>query len=77
MKEFANENPDLADTMKTHLIFDLDDYGIWSDDYGRFLVKRASAISEELQKRVIPRDIDEHGQLSRADDYEGEMASFE
>ena len=77
MRVFANVNPDLADTMKTHLIADFDDHGIWSDDYDRFLDKRASAISAELHKRIIRRDIDEHGQVSRADDYEGEMASFE
>ncbi len=77
MKIFAGENPELADTMKTHLISELDDFGIWSDDYGRFLEKRASAISRELRKRVIPRDIDKHGQISRSDDFEEEMASFQ
>ena len=77
MNAFSNENPDLADTMKTHLISNLDDFGIWSDDYGLFLDRRASAISRELQKRIISRDIDEHGQVSRADDFEEEMASFE
>ena len=77
MKTFANGNPDLADTMRTHLITNLDDFGIWSDDYELFLYQRALAISRELQKRIISRDIDEHGQVSREDDFEEEMASFE
>ena len=77
MKTFANENPDLADTMRTHLITNLDDFGIWSDDYELFLGQRALAISRELQKRIISRDIDEHGQVSREDDFEEEVASFE
>lgn len=77
MRTFADENPELSVTMATHLISDLDDFGVWLDEYDLFLDKRASAISTELQKRIIPRDIDEHGQLSRADDFEEEMASYE
>ena len=77
MKAFATRNPDLADTMRTHLITDIDGFGIWSDNYDLFLDKRAAAISRELQRRIIPRDIDKQGQLSRADDFEEEMARFE
>ena len=77
MKTFAKGNPDLADTMRTHLIKNLDDFGIWSDDYELFLDQRALAISRELRKRIISREIDEHGQMSREDDFEEEMASFE
>lgn len=77
MKSFSKENSDLSDTMRSHLITDLDEFGILSDDYDLFLDKRASTISRELQSRIIPRDIDEHGQFSRADDFEEETASFE
>ncbi len=77
MRTFANGNPKLANTMRTHLITNLDDFGIWSNDYERFLDQRALAISRELRKRIISRDIDEHGQVSREDDFEEEMASFE
>jgi hypothetical protein len=75
MKAFIERNPVLADTMKAHLITDLDAFGIWSDDYDAFLNRRAAVISQELQKRLIRRAIDEHGQVSRADDFE-EMSSF-
>ena len=77
MKACATRNPDLADTMRTHLITDIDEFGIWSDNYDLFLNKRAAAISRELQRRIIPRGIDKQGQLSRADDFEEEMARFE
>lgn len=77
MKTFSIGNPDLTKTMRTHLITNLDDFGTWSNDYERFLDQRALAISRELRKRVISRDIDEHGQVSREDDFEEEMASFE
>lgn len=77
MKAFAEGNATLPDTMKTHLITDLDAFGIWSDDYDAFLNRRAAVISQELQKRLISRETDEHGQVSRADDFEEEMASFE
>ena len=54
MKEFEKENPDLSETMKTHLIDDLDDYGIWENDYDRFIEKRSQRILEELNQRLQP-----------------------
>ena len=39
--------------MKTHLIVDLNEFGIWDDDYGKFFENRIKAISEELGKRII------------------------
>jgi len=77
MKKFERENLDLSETMQTHLIIDLDKFGVWDDDYDRFLEKRSSEISKKLQKWIVKRDIDEHGQVSRVDDFEEEMTSFE
>ena len=53
MKEFKNNNSKISETMKTHLIYDLDEFGIWFDDYPKFLDKRADALSAEIKKRVI------------------------
>ena len=72
MKKFSNENPDISNAMNTHLINDLKDFGVWSDDYTTFLEKRAEAISAELGKRIIGRTIDEIGQVPRTDDIEEE-----
>ncbi|ABQ30008.1 DUF262 domain-containing protein [Acidiphilium cryptum] len=77
MKTFAKENDEIDVTMKTHLIEDLDKFGIWVDDYDAFLTMRSKAISRELKKRIIARDIDKQGQVSTANDLEEEAASFE
>jgi hypothetical protein len=54
MKKFAGENEKLEETMHTHLI-KLDEYGIWEDNFQRFMKKRAGWISRELHKRIISR----------------------
>lgn len=63
MTEFQDKNPNLADTMKTHLIGDLQDFGILDDDYKVFIHKRSIAISEQLKDRIIKRTVDDHGQV--------------
>lgn len=77
MKKFAKENVKLAKAMRSHLISDIEKYGINDDDYDLFLSKRATAISKELGKRLILRSIDEHGQSVRSDDLETELMSVE
>ena len=52
IQEFLNDNSDLPKTMKSHLISDLDDFGIKSNNYDVFLEKRAEVIFEELKKRI-------------------------
>jgi len=77
MQTFSGENNEIGEAMKTHLIDDLEKFGVWSDDYEKFLTMRSKAISRELKKRVIPREIDKQGQVSTANDLEEEVASFE
>ena len=69
MEDFAKENADLDRTMQSHLIR-LDSYGVWENDYEKFIRRRCKAISRELVKRVIRQDIDELGQVVQTDDYE-------
>jgi len=52
MKEFVDANPNLDEAMKTHLIMDLRDFGVWNDDYERFIAKRTQVIFDELSKRL-------------------------
>jgi len=52
MQEFKRTNPDLDEAVKTHLISDLDEFGVWNDDYERFLNKRGEKIVNELRKRI-------------------------
>lgn len=59
MRTFDKQNNHLYETMKTHLIYDLDEYGIWDDDYEKFFENRVNAISAELGKRIINQKIEE------------------
>ena len=58
MSSFKEQNVDLDRTMKTHLINNLDEFGVWNNDYDKFIDKRAQAIHDEIKKRIIIRDID-------------------
>lgn len=57
MTTFKQENKDLMKTMKTHLIDDLNIYGILTDDYDTFFDCRAQKISNELTKRIIQQPV--------------------
>jgi len=58
MKKFKDDNTELKATMETHLIDDLDSYGIWQDEYSVFFEKRVNKIQQELKKRLILRSYD-------------------
>jgi hypothetical protein len=77
MEEFAKTNTAIRETMQSHLINDLEAFGVWSDDYETFLRKRAVAVNEELKGRLIKRPVDAGGQSVRSDDVAEEMAAFE
>ncbi len=77
MKEFRSENRSIAATMRTHLIDDLDAFGVWSDDYEAFIRNRAELVSKELRKRVILRDDDRTIQQVRTDDAEEDPSTYE
>ena len=52
------ENEDLSKTMKTHLI-DLDNDGIWENDYDTFYQNRLDRVSKSLSKYIIPQETSE------------------
>ena len=52
MKSFSKKNDDIANTMKTHLIGDLDEFGIMNNNYDLFLEKRGNWLLKEIRKRV-------------------------
>jgi len=54
MKEFKVGNRDLAQTMRTHLIDDMDAYGVWLDDYEAFIEQRGTRVMEEIKERLEP-----------------------
>ncbi|MBI4339123.1 MAG: DUF262 domain-containing protein [Chloroflexi bacterium] len=69
MRKYKKENAGLARTMSTHLIV-LEKFGVWEDNYDRFLDQRCNAIAKELSKRVIYQAIDDRGQVPTLEDYE-------
>ncbi len=72
MEEFEKSNPDMSQTLKSHLM----PASFWADiqneDYEHFLEGRAERISKELKKRVIPQAIDTETQLVEEDDTNGD-----
>ena len=55
IKEFSKENDNIDETMRSHLIDDLAEYGVLDDDYERFLSKRAEKVLQQLHKRLPVR----------------------
>jgi hypothetical protein len=53
MKDFVEQNSKLRETMKDHLIGDLNEFGVLEDDYDTFFERRAELIAEELNKWLI------------------------
>ena len=52
IQDFLNENAELHKSIKSHLIDNIDDFGIHSDDYAVFLEKRATSIYKALKNRI-------------------------
>ena len=52
IQDFLDENEELPTSIKSHLIDNLDNFGVMSDDYLVFLEKRANSIFNELNKRI-------------------------
>ena len=55
MKSFVRKNPELDATMKTHLIDDIDRYGIWENNYSEFIDQRGKRVVAEIDKRLHPK----------------------
>jgi hypothetical protein len=58
MNKFSKQNPEIEATMKTHLIGDFEKFGIWDDDYEKFLNERSKWLNREIKKRIIPQETD-------------------
>jgi len=53
MKTFKEQNDRLEETMRTHLINDIDTFGIRDDDNEAFFQKSAEIVSKELGRRLL------------------------
>ncbi|MGE3468517.1 MAG: DUF1524 domain-containing protein, partial [Pyrinomonadaceae bacterium] len=70
MKAFRRTNKELDTTMKSHLITDLEKFGVWTNDYDAFLKQRAKAVSTALKRRLIDQEIDHTMAATISDDYD-------
>lgn len=52
METFKKSNKKLDETMKSHLINDLDTFGIWDNDYEKFLEARGKHVIDELNQQL-------------------------
>jgi hypothetical protein len=55
MKKFSRNNTDINKTMRTHLIYSLESFGVWDNDYEMFVSKRSKRILREINKRLYPK----------------------
>lgn len=69
MAKFKSDNSHLDETMKTHLIDDLDQFGVWTDNYHSFFEKRGEVVSKEIEKRIIKQVVDDKPQADLIDDF--------
>ncbi len=74
LEEFMNENEDLEKTLRTHLI-EIEDDAVMNNDYSTFFDNRCHRLSEELRKKILPREIDLSGQHVHTDDFEEDPES--
>ena len=51
--KFAKTNKSMAKTLKTHLINDMESYGVTDDDYYTFISRRAKAIAAALNVKLM------------------------
>lgn len=72
MKKFIKQNDDIDETMKTHLILNIETFGVLENDYDRFFRSRINAICKELKKRIIEQDGDKMNQVSNPSEEETE-----
>jgi len=77
MSKFKMINSEIESTMKSHLINDLDSFGVWEDDYDVFFEKRARLLNIEIEKRIIKQEVDRKSQPDIRDDYEEEQTVTE
>ena len=73
---FQKQNKDIEETLKTHLITNLSEFGILDADYEKFITERAKVISNELSKRIVPAKSETKFQVLTTSDFEFDTLEF-
>ena len=58
MSQYCEENDNIDETMRTHLIGDLKEFGILDDNYSVFFEKRLKEIVSLLKREIVLSDTD-------------------
>jgi len=70
ISDFARDNPAMSQTLATHLIGDLEEFGIVDEDYEKFFNARIRLISEHLSQLLINQQTDNQAQVESIDEEE-------
>ncbi len=59
MKQYCEDNKNIVEIMKSHLIGDLKEFGVLDDNYSAFFEKRLKSIIINLKKEIVltPMDV--------------------
>ena len=68
--DFSHDNPAMIQTLSTHLIGGLNEFGIESNDYDKFFDARIMLISQLLSGLLISQETDNQIQIETIDDTE-------
>jgi len=63
--KFTKDNPTLLETLKTHLIKDVDSYGVTTDNYDSFIKSRSRSIAMALNVKLLSMTV---AQADQAED---------
>lgn len=69
MHKFLSKNPKVDHLMESHLIDNMDTFGVWENDYKKFFDERSELISKKLTEKII-QQIDTDGPLEVYEDIE-------
>jgi hypothetical protein len=67
---FAKGNSRLSESLATHLIGDISEFGILTNDYETFFSKRAKIVSTELHNRIIQQQTGNEVQIDGEEEFE-------
>ena len=72
IETFAKKNSHLAESLATHLIGDIEEFGITTNDYETFFNKRAELVGKELSERIIQQQTGNEVQVEGEEEVEEE-----
>jgi hypothetical protein len=67
IEKFEKDNKGLVDTLRTHLIKDVDVYGVKADDYDVFIRHRARAIALALNMKLMSMTLEQATEAEKAE----------